>query len=243
MGVISINDLHKSFKKKEVLKGISLEVNEGEVLGLIGPNGAGKTTLLKNICGLLSFESGSISVNGESVAEKGNSICSNIGVLIEETCAYPKLTGFKNLRLVADLYDSNITDEELNNIVDIVDLTENIHNKFKTYSLGMKQRLGIAMALLNSPKILILDEPINGLDVAGAKNIRELIKFLAEKRNITVLISSHMLSELDKTCDRAAFIKDGKIIKVATKDELDSEGFEEEYFKLMGSEEKNYEIL
>ena len=243
MGVISISDLHKSFKKKEVLKGISLEVNEGEVLGLIGPNGAGKTTLLKNICGLLSFESGSISVNGESVAEKGNSICSNIGVLIEETCAYPKLTGFKNLRLVADLYDSNITDEELNNIVDIVDLTENIHNKFKTYSLGMKQRLGIAMALLNSPKILILDEPINGLDVAGAKNIRELIKFLAEKRNITVLISSHMLSELDKTCDRAAFIKDGKIIKVATKDELDSEGFEEEYFKLMGSEEKNYEIL
>lgn len=243
MGVISINDLHKSFKKKEVLKGISLEVNEGEVLGLIGPNGAGKTTLLKNICGLLSFESGSISVNGESVAEKGNSICSNIGVLIEETCAYPKLTGFKNLRLVADLYDSNITDEELNNIIDIVDLTENIHNKFKTYSLGMKQRLGIAMALLNSPKILILDEPINGLDVAGAKNIRELIKFLAEKRNITVLISSHMLSELDKTCDRAAFIKDGKIIKVATKDELDSEGFEEEYFKLMGSEEKNYEIL
>ena len=243
MGVISINDLHKSFKKKEVLKGISLEVNEGEVLGLIGPNGAGKTTLLKNICGLLSFESGSISVNGESVAEKGNSICTNIGVLIEETCAYPKLTGFKNLRLVADLYDSNITDEELNNIIDIVDLTENIHNKFKTYSLGMKQRLGIAMALLNSPKILILDEPINGLDVAGAKNIRELIKFLAEKRNITVLISSHMLSELDKTCDRAAFIKDGKIIKVATKDELDSEGFEEEYFKLMGSEEKNYEIL
>ena len=243
MGVISISDLHKSFKKKEVLKGISLEVNEGEVLGLIGPNGAGKTTLLKNICGLLSFESGSISVNGESVAEKGNSICTDIGVLIEETCAYPKLTGFKNLRLVADLYDSNITDEELNNIVDIVDLTENIHNKFKTYSLGMKQRLGIAMALLNSPKILILDEPINGLDVAGAKNIRELIKFLAEKRNITVLISSHMLSELDKTCDRAAFIKDGKIIKVATKDELDSEGFEEEYFKLMGSEEKNYEIL
>ena len=243
MGVISINDLHKSFKKKEVLKGISLEVNEGEVLGLIGPNGAGKTTLLKNICGLLSFESGSISVNGESVAEKGNSICTNIGVLIEETCAYPKLTGFKNLRLVADLYDSNITDEELNNIIDIVDLTENIHNKFKTYSLGMKQRLGIAMALLNSPKILILDEPINGLDVAGAKNIRELIKFLAEKRNITVLISSHMLSELDKTCDRAAFIKDGKIIKVATKDEWDSEGFEEEYFKLMGSEEKNYEIL
>ena len=243
MGVISINDLHKSFKKKEVLKGISLEVNEGEVLGLIGPNGAGKTSLLKNICGLLSFESGSISVNGESVAEKGNSICTNIGVLIEETCAYPKLTGFKNLRLVADLYDSNITDEELNNIIDIVDLTENIHNKFKTYSLGMKQRLGIAMALLNSPKILILDEPINDLDVAGAKNIRELIKFLAEKRNITVLISSHMLSELDKTCDRAAFIKDGKIIKVATKDELDSEGFEEEYFKLMGSEEKNYEIL
>ena len=243
MGVISINDLHKSFKKKEVLKGISLEVNEGEVLGLIGPNGAGKNTLLKNICGLLSFESGSISVNGESVAEKGNSICTDIGVLIEETCAYPKLTGFKNLRLVADLYDSNITDEELNNIIDIVDLTENIHNKFKTYSLGMKQRLGIAMALLNSPKILILDEPINGLDVAGAKNTRELIKFLAEKRNITVLISSHMLSELDKTCDRAAFIKDGKIIKVATKDELDSEGFEEEYFKLMGSEEKNYEIL
>lgn len=243
MGVISISDLHKSFKKKEVLKGISLEVNEGEVLGLIGPNGAGKTTLLKNICGLLSFDSGSISVNGQSVAEKGNSICTNIGVLIEETCAYPKLTGFKNLRLVADLYDSNITDEELNNIIDIVDLTENIHNKFKTYSLGMKQRLGIAMALLNSPKILILDEPINGLDVAGAKNIRELIKFLSEKRNITVLISSHMLSELDKTCDRAAFIKDGKIIKVATKDELDSEGFEEEYFKLMGSEEKNYEIL
>ena len=243
MGVISINDLHKSFKKKEVLKGISLEVNEGEVLGLIGPNGAGKTTLLKNICGLLSFDSGSISVNGQSVAEKGNSICTNIGVLIEETCAYPKLTGFKNLRLIADLYDSNITDEEINNIVDIVDLKDNIHKKFKTYSLGMKQRLGIAMALLNSPKILILDEPINGLDVAGAKNIRELIRFLAEKRNITVLISSHMLSELDKTCDRAAFIKDGKIIKVATKDELDSEGFEEEYFKLMGSEEKNYEIL
>ena len=243
MGVINVNDLHKSFKKKEILKGISLDVNEGEVLGLVGPNGAGKTTLLKCICGLLSFNSGSITVNGQSVASIGSSICTNVGVLIEETCAYPNLTGFANLRILADMYETKITDEEINTIVDIVDLKDNINKKFKTYSLGMKQRLGIAMALLNSPKILILDEPINGLDVAGAKNIRELIKFLAEKRNIAVIISSHILSELDKTCDRAAFIKDGKIIKVATKDELDSEGFEEEYFKLMGSEEKNYEIL
>ena len=243
MAIIYINDVHKSFKKKEVLKGITLEINEGEILGLIGPNGAGKTTLLKSICGLLPFEKGTISINNETVNEKSNTLCDKIGVLIEETCAYPNLSGFKNLRILADMYNTKITDEEINNIVNIVDLQDNIHNKFKTYSLGMKQRLGIAMALLNSPKILILDEPINGLDVAGAKNIRELIKFLAEKRNLSVVISSHILSELDKTCDKAAFIKDGVIVKLANKDELNSEGFEEEYFKLMGSEEKNYELL
>lgn len=243
MGVISITDVHKSFKKNEVLKGISLDIKEGEILGLIGPNGAGKTTLLKAICGLLQIDSGNIYVNGLSVNEKGSNVCTEVGVLIEETCAYPNLSGFKNLRILADMYDKKISDEDILNIADIVDLQDKIHHKFKTYSLGMKQRLGIAMALLNSPKVLILDEPINGLDVAGAKNIRNLIQFLAEKRNIAVIISSHILSELDKTCDSAAFIKDGVVIKVADKDELNSEGFEEEYFKLMGSEEKNYESL
>lgn len=243
MSVICINDVHKSFGKKHVLKGVTLDVNEGQIVGLIGPNGAGKTTLLKAICGLLQVDSGEISVNNISVIQKGATVCNEIGVLIEDTCAYPNMSGFKNLRILADMYDKDISDDDILNIVDIVDLTENIHNKFKTYSLGMKQRLGIAMALLNSPKVLVLDEPINGLDVSGAKNIRNLVQFLAEKRNLSIIISSHILSELDKTCDSAAFIKDGLIIKVATKEELNSEGFEDEYFKLMGSEEKNYESL
>lgn len=239
--MIVISNLCKSFGKKEILHNISMEIRKGEVFGLIGPNGAGKTTLMKSMCGFLQFESGEITVSGTKVSESKNAICKKVGVLIESTGAYEKLSGYKNLKIVAELYD-NVTEEDIERVIDIVDLKDAIHKKYKTYSLGMKQRLGIAMALLNNPEILILDEPTNGIDFDGVRDMRALIEYLAKKKQITIVVSSHILGEMDKICDRAAFIKDGTVVKIVEKEEIEDVGFEEEYIRLIGNEVKNYEV-
>jgi len=228
---IYINNVTKVIGQKKILKGINLKISTGEIVGLIGPNGAGKTTLMKLICGLSDITSGYITLDNFRIKKDTSTICNKIGVLLENTSAYGWLSGYENLMILANMYEQ-ISKDHINEIIKITGLEKGIHEKFSSYSLGMKQRLGIAFALLNNPSIIILDEPTNGLDVDGVRDIRRLVKYLSRELNTTILISSHILAEMDKMCDKAAFIKGGKLMKVVNSKELSNGGFEEIYFGL-----------
>lgn len=197
----------------------SRELYEGEIFGFLGPNGAGKSTTIKMIVGLSKITEGNIYVGGRSVQKDFKDAMRNIGCIVENPDMYKYMSGLDNLRMFARMYD-NVTEKRIREVVKIVDLEGAIKNKVKTYSLGMKQRLGIAQALLHSPKLLILDEPTNGLDPAGIKEMRELLRALAEKTGLTVFVSSHILSEMQQMCDRVGIINHGRIVTVKTVDEL-----------------------
>ena len=237
--LVVVENVGKSFRKKKVLDDLSFKINKGDIVGLIGPNGAGKTTLMKLMCGLLKLDEGNIYIDGMSAKKCGNTVCRKIGAVIETPAAYEQFSGYKNLKLLSYLYP-NVTDEDIKEVVNIVDLEDAIHDKVKTYSLGMKQRLGIAMALLNNPSLLILDEPMNGLDIDGVRDLRELFKYLSKEKGVTIIISSHILGELDKVCDNAIFLKKGKLVAQVEKEKMQSDGFEEEYVRIMGSEVRKY---
>ncbi|GEK90714.1 ABC transporter ATP-binding protein [Alkalibacterium kapii] len=210
---IAINNVGKTLNKKKVIKDLSLNVNAGEVLGLLGPNGAGKTTLIRMIVGLIEITEGKISVCGNDVATEHKEALENIGAIVENPEMYPFFSGQKNLEYFARMH-TNVTKEKIAELVDFVGLTDRIHDKVKDYSLGMKQRLGIAQALMNDPKVLILDEPTNGLDPAGMHELRRHVRMLAKEKNVTVIVSSHLLSEIELMCDRIAIIKQGELIAV-----------------------------
>lgn len=197
--ILEINHLKKRYKKNFILKGIDLEIDKGDILGLIGKNGAGKTTLLKCINELISY-SGTIKHHRNI----------RIGALIEEPGLLPYFSGAQNLRLIYNLHGINPTNEEVNNLMSLVKL-KNDKRKVKAYSLGMKQRLGIAMTLIGNPEIILLDEPTNGLDPDGIILLRKLILKLNQK-GVTFIISSHMLDELAKISKKVAFINNGKVI-------------------------------
>lgn len=235
---IIVKDVQFYYGSKEVLSKINIHINKGEICGLIGPNGAGKTTLLKLISGFIKANNGEIIVNGCNVKDKQKKYKSKLGILIEDTVAYEKLSGYENLRIVADLYNEKISDQQIAEIVKKVDLSNVINKKYNTYSLGMKKRLGIAMALLNEPEVLILDEPTNGLDIDGIRMMRELIKYYSKEKGVTVLISSHILGELELTCDRVAFLINGQICRNEKVSDLGSSRLEEYYVHLV-EEEKN----
>lgn len=232
--IIRIENLTKKIKNKYILNKISLSVKRGEILGLIGPNGAGKTTLMKAICGLIRYDSGEIVCD---VSESGK-----VGALIEQTGAYDWLSGYENLMILANMYE-NVKKEHIDAVVDIVGLKNDIHRRYREYSLGMKQRLGIAMALLNNPDIIILDEPVNGLDVDGVQEIRELIKRLSDERQTTVIISSHILGEMDRICDRAVFLINGEIVNTVLKEDFEQNGLEHEYKKIRGLKSHEYKAV
>lgn len=231
--VIEINDLNVKIDKTEILKNVSLSVNEGEVVGLLGPNGAGKTTLMKAVCGLVKSNSGTIHILDYNVGNKCCDALGMVGVLIEDTCAYEKLSGLENLKILARMYGS-CDEKQIEEIVDIIGLNDSINNAFKTYSLGMKKRLGIGMALINNPKILILDEPSNGLDIEGQHEITALIKKLAVEKNMSIIISSHITGQLEKVCQSVVFVKKGKIIGTVRLDEVQKKTLEEYYLEKMG---------
>ena len=217
--VLEVKDLTKRFKKRCAVDNVSFEVIEGEIFGLIGPNGAGKTTIIRMITGLAKPTSGKIYIDGISLDSHFEKAISKLGGIIENPDLYPYMTGMENLKYFASLYP-NITQEKINDVVTLVGMEKRINDKVKNYSLGMKQRVGIAQALLHDPKILILDEPTNGLDPNGIRDMRKFLIGLARKKRISILVSSHILSEMEQLCDTVAIIDGGKILEIKTLEQI-----------------------
>ena len=217
--ILKCENLNKLIGKKQILKDVSFEVESGDILGFIGPNGAGKTTTIKLILGLQSISSGSVQINGFDVKKNFEKAIEKVGAIVENPDLYMYLSGYENLKLIANLYKT-VSKSRIDEVVKLVGLENRIKDKVSKYSLGMRQRLGIAQALLHKPNLLILDEPTNGLDPEGIKELRELIKDLAEKENMAIVISSHNLSELESFCNKVTIIKNGKIVETSTINEV-----------------------
>ncbi|EAF1796633.1 ABC transporter ATP-binding protein [Listeria monocytogenes] len=209
---LQVTNLHKKIRKREIIKGISFEVMPGEVFGFLGPNGAGKTTTIRMIVGLIKPTSGTILIGGKDIRKNFTEAMRGLGSIVENPEFYTFLTGQENLAYFARM-DSSIKKERIQEVTELVGLEKRINDRVSTYSLGMRQRLGIAQALLSSPKLLILDEPTNGLDPSGIHEMRDFIRALARNEGISVLVSSHLLSEIELLCDRVAIMTDGTIIK------------------------------
>ncbi|SHK07277.1 ABC-2 type transport system ATP-binding protein [Hathewaya proteolytica DSM 3090] len=210
MDILKVENLCKSYKKK-VLDDVSFAIKPGEIIGLVGPNGVGKTTLMKIICLLANADSGNVSIC--DLSSKGNreQYLSKLSCTIETPALYENLTGYDNIEFIRDL--NKVSKERMKEILDFVGVGKMIKEKVKNYSLGMKQRIGLGIALLTSPNLLILDEPTNGLDPDGSAEFRKQLLQLVDKKDMAILISSHILSELDKTCTKILFLKEGRIIE------------------------------
>lgn len=209
---LKVSNVTKTYGKQIVLNKVNLSINEGEIVGLVGPNGAGKTTLMKVIARLIKKYDGDVYINNENIKTNKKYDTKQIGCVIESPGFYPELTGYENLLFFSEI--SGLKNKgELNEIIDKLGIGEYINKKAKKYSLGMKQRLGVAQAVLSYPKVLILDEPTNGLDPSIVPQLRDFIKYIAREKKTAVLISSHVLSEIELICDKVAFIQKGKIIK------------------------------
>ncbi|EAC5860850.1 TPA: ABC transporter ATP-binding protein [Listeria monocytogenes] len=206
--VLKLEHVTKKIGQKNIVHDISFDIHKGEVFGLLGPNGAGKTTIIRSIVGLIRRSKGTVFINGKNVDTEYKAAISEVGAIIENPEFYMYMSGWANLKQFARMSQKNITDEHIREIVELVKLTGAIDQKVKTYSLGMRQRLGVAQALIHSPALLILDEPTNGLDPQGMAEFRTLIRDLATK-GTSVLISSHLLSEIQQITDRFAIINKG----------------------------------
>lgn len=205
---IETNNLNYAFSKyHKAVNNLSLKVPEGSIFGFLGPNGAGKTTTMRMLTGILPSEKDNIFLRGKSLKQSMPKIFEDIGTLVETPSLYLHLSGYDNLRIICIL--RGISFDKINPVLELVDLLRDGRRKAKEYSLGMKQRLGIAMALLSNPKLLLLDEPVNGLDPAGIVEVRELLKRLNREQNITIFISSHLLNEIEKTCTHVSIIHKG----------------------------------
>ena len=217
--VLKVLNITKNFGTRTAVNNVSFEIKQGEIYGLIGQNGAGKTTIIRMITGLCKPTSGSVYICGFNVETDFEKAIKNVGAIIENPELYSYMSGMDNLKYFASLY-GNISQQKLENIVKVVGMENRINDKVKNYSLGMKQRVGIAQALVNSPKLLILDEPTNGLDPNGIKEMRMFLKRLAKENNIAILISSHILAEMQLICDRVGIIDNGLIVENKTMKEL-----------------------
>lgn len=220
--LLECQNLYKSFGKKQILKDVSFEIDEGDILAFIGPNGSGKTTTIKLILGLQNIDKGKVTINGFDIEKDFVKSIEKVGAIVENPDTYMYLTGWQNLKLTANLY-KDVSDEKIKEIVKLVDLEGRINDKVSKYSLGMRQRLGIARALINEPNVLILDEPTNGLDPEGIKDLRNLLKKLA-KEGLGILISSHNLAELESFCNKVLIIDNGTIIETSEVKEFKNNG-------------------
>lgn len=208
--IIKTKNLSKKYKNSVVVNKIDLEIQEGEIYGFLGPNGAGKTTTIQMLLGLIKPSNGEIYIDGKTIKNNRIDILKNMGSLVESPSYYGNLTAYENLEIIAKV--RKIPLSRIQEVLEIVGLEKAEKKLTKNFSLGMKQRLGIGMAILGSPKILILDEPTNGLDPSGIEEIRELIKSFPVKYGMTVLVSSHLLSEIDQIATNVGIINKGNLI-------------------------------
>lgn len=211
MELLKLEGVTKKIKNKVIVDGVNLTVNSGEIVGFLGPNGAGKTTTIKMIMGLFSITEGNISICGHDVKTDFENAMKNVGGIVENPDLYKRMTGRQNLEYFAQFHGKDAVDN-IDNVVELVKMKDRIDTKIKTYSLGMRQRIGLAQALLHTPPLLILDEPTNGLDPIGIKELRELLKYLSRNAGTGVLVSSHLLSEMEIMCDRICVIDNGVMI-------------------------------
>lgn len=209
MNVLEVIDVKKKIGKREIIRGVSFSIKEGEIFGFLGPNGAGKTTTIRMIVDLIHPDSGEIKILGYDIKKNREKALESVGAVVENPELYGYLSGMENIMQIARI--KGISKSDVNEVIKLVGLEKRINDKVKRYSLGMKQRLGLAVALLGKPKLLILDEPTNGLDPSGIMDFREIVKRAAKERNMSVFVSSHILGEIQQLCDRVAFINDGVI--------------------------------
>ena len=210
---VEIRNLTKTIGKKTIVDNLSLDVPRGEVFGLLGPNGAGKTTTIRMMVGLIAKNNGTVLINGIDVEKNFSKAMNHVGAIVENPEFYRFLSGYQNLKHFANM-SVGVTKERIDEVVELVALGQRIHDKVKTYSLGMRQRLGLAQALLRKPDVLILDEPTNGLDPAGIRELRDHLRSLAKNAGVAVIVSSHLLTEMELICDRVAIIQSGKLVDV-----------------------------
>lgn len=211
--VLKLKNISKSIKRKKIIDDVSLEVYPGEVFGLLGPNGAGKTTIIRMIAGLMAMDQGDIFIHGHSIKTEFEKAIQPVGAIVENPVLYSFLTGYQNLRHFARMVP-NVDKKRIDEVVSLVKLDDSIQDPVRTYSLGMRQRLGLAQALLHQPGLLILDEPTNGLDPAGIHQLRDHLRNLAKDEGTAVLVSSHLLSEMQLMCDRFAIVQQGELVAV-----------------------------
>ena len=226
--ILKCENLHKTFRKKEILKNVSLELTSGDILGFIGPNGAGKTTTIKLILGLQKIGSGKVIINGHDIQKDFEKAIEKVGAIIENPDLYMYMSGYDNLKLISNLYP-NVDEKRISEVINLVGLENRINDKVSKYSLGMRQRLGVAQAILHKPNLLILDEPTNGLDPEGIKDLRELLVKLAKKEGMAILISSHNLAELESFCNKVSIIKNGVIVETSDLETVKKEASEGNY--------------
>jgi ABC-2 type transport system ATP-binding protein len=217
--VLDIQGVSKTYKNQRGVNSITLQVSRGDVYGFFGSNGAGKTTLMKIVTGLIKADQGRVRLFGHDINEHYEDAMKQVGVLIEKAEAFEYMSGYKNLELAARLYPQ-LPKSRVDEVLELVGLSASKKEKVGHYSLGMKQRLGIASAILSKPELLILDEPTNGLDIEGMVEIRQLIGRLAREEQITFFLSSHLISEMEKICNRIGIIHNGKLIQERSMDEL-----------------------
>ncbi|OXM85294.1 ABC transporter ATP-binding protein [Paenibacillus rigui] len=222
MSVVQLRDVTKRIGSKTIVDRLSFDVLPGEVFGFLGPNGAGKTTTIRMIVGLMSMTEGEVRVNGLSVKSQFEQAMMHVGAIVENPEFYKFLTGYQNLQHFARMIPG-ITEERLNEVIALVKLEHRIHDKVKTYSLGMRQRLGVAQAILHRPSVLILDEPTNGLDPEGIRELRDYLRQLTVHEGLAVIVSSHLLSEMELMCDRVAIIQNGKLLDVRSFKEMQAQ--------------------
>ncbi|MBG9785984.1 ABC transporter ATP-binding protein [Shouchella lehensis] len=209
--ILELQGVSKTIRGKQLVQDVSFSVNAGEVFGFLGPNGAGKTTTIRMMVGLSDLTQGDLFISGYSIRSSYSEAIKHVGVIIENPEMYNHLTARKNMIHFARM-NGAIDYDRINELLELVGLTNVIDKKVKTFSLGMKQRLGIAQALIHRPKLLILDEPTNGLDPEGIRLIRTYLRKLAKEEGLAVLVSSHLMSEMELMCDRFAIIQEGKMV-------------------------------
>ena len=228
--VIEIKNLSKIYKNGRGITDINIDIHKGDIFGFLGPNGAGKTTAMKIMTGLIKPDSGDVKILGHSILDDYQKAMAKVGCIIETAESYLYLTAYENLKQVSRYY-KNVDDKRIDEVLELTGLLKYKNEKPRKFSLGMKQRLGIAAAILSRPEVIILDEPLNGLDVEGMIAMRNIIKNLVEKENTTFFISSHLIHDVELTCTHIGVLYDGKMLNVDTmKNILNNYASLENYF-------------